>query len=84
MRQVEISLRLVKEYPCIGSNVYHLDLSCSATIFARKLAELLTPFKKKNWLRNYLYDIIVYAPSYEELFERVDQLFTHMRSVGIG
>ncbi len=58
-------------------------LSCSAAVFARKLAEVLTPLTKKNWVRNYLDDIIVYAPSYDELLKRVGQLFTHMSSVGI-
>ncbi len=71
MRQVEISLRIA------------FRLSCSAAVFARKLAEVLTPLRKKNWVRNYLDDIIVYAPSYEELLERADQSFTHMKSVGI-
>ncbi len=58
-------------------------LSCSAAIFARKLAEVLTPLREKNWVRNYLDNIIVYAPSYEELLERADQSFTYMRSVEI-
>ncbi len=59
------------------------ELSCSAAVFARKLAEVLTPLRKQNWVRNYLDDIIVYAPSYDELLKRVGQLFTHMSSVGI-
>ncbi len=57
--------------------------SCSPAVFARKLAEVLTPLRRKNWVRSYLDDIIVYAPSYEVLLEGVDQLFTHMRSVEI-
>ncbi len=51
-------------------------LSCSAAAFARKLAEVLTPLRKKNWVRNYQDDITVYAPSYDDLLKQVDQLLT--------
>ncbi len=34
-------------------------------------------------MRNYLDDIIAYAPSYDELLKRLGQLFTRTSSVGI-
>ncbi len=53
-------------------------LSCSAAIFARQLAQMLAPLLKENWLRSYLDDIIIYAPTYNTLLQRLDKLFKHM------
>ncbi len=58
-------------------------LSCSAAIFARQLAQVLAPLLKENWLKSYLDDIIIYAPTYNTLLQRLDKLFKHMTSVGI-
>ncbi len=53
-------------------------LSCSAAIFARQLARVLTPLLKENWLRSYLDNIIIYAPTYNTLLQLLDKLFKHM------
>ncbi len=58
-------------------------LSCSAAIFARQLAKVLAPLLKENWIRSYLDDIIIYAPTYNTLLQRLDKLFKHMTEVGI-
>ena len=58
-------------------------LSCSPAIFARQMNQALAPLLKDNWVKNYLDDLIVSAANYETLLERLNKLFTHLKSVGI-
>ncbi len=58
-----------------------LGLSCSAAIFARQLAQVLSPLLKENWLRSYLDDIIIYAPTYNTLLQRLDKIWEEDRGI---
>ena len=50
-------------------------LSCSPAIFSRIMSNILAPLIKKGWLKNYLDDIIVWAPSFPALVRRLGELF---------
>ena len=58
-------------------------LSCAPAIFTRKIVEILTPLLKKGWMRNYLDDLILFANTYEELVERLEQTFQLLEGCGI-
>ncbi len=71
-----------------GINLYHfkrlpLGLSCSASIFVRQLQAAMAPLLKPGWIKSYLDDIIVSAPSYQQLLQRLGEVFKHMEAVGI-
>ncbi len=40
------------------------------------MASLLTPLLQQGWVKNYLDDIIMWAPTFPELIERLSQHFT--------
>ncbi len=50
-------------------------LNCSPAIFSRRMASMLTPLLQKGWVRNYLGDLILWAPNFPELLTRLKQLF---------
>ena len=58
-------------------------LSCAPAIFARKMAEILTPLLKKGWVKNYLDDVIVMADSHKQLIERLSELFKLLSDSGV-
>ncbi len=58
-------------------------LSCSASLIVRQLQGALPPLMKKNCLKSYLNDIIVCAPTYQVLLQRLDQIFDQMQKVEI-
>ncbi len=42
-------------------------LSCSPSIFVRQLQAAMAPLLKQGWIKSYLDDIIVSAPSFQQL-----------------
>ncbi len=71
-----------------GINLYHFKrlpfgLSCSASIFVRQLQTAMAPLLKQGWMKSYLYDIIVSAPSYQQLLQRLGEVCKHMGTMDI-
>ena len=58
-------------------------LNCSPAIFSRRMASLLTPLLQKGWVKNYLDDLILWAPTFTELIDRLSQLFTLLAENGV-
>ena len=58
-------------------------LSCSPAIFSRIMGNMLTPLVKQGWVKNYLDDIILWAPSFSSLLKRLDTLYKHLSSHGV-
>ncbi len=58
-------------------------MSCSASIFVRQIQGALAPLLRKGWVKSYLDDIILCAPSFQLLLQRLGELFEHMGEVGI-
>ena len=58
-------------------------LSCAPAVFSRKIANVLAPLLKEGWLKNYLDDIILFAPTYEILLTRLGSLFRLLSEYGI-
>ncbi len=58
-------------------------LSCSASIFARQLQGALAPVLKQGWVKSYLDDVIVCAPNFDCLLQRLGQVFERTEEVGI-
>ncbi len=46
-------------------------LNCSPAIFSRRMASLLTPLLRKGLVENYLDDLIIFAPTFQELVVRL-------------
>ncbi len=71
-----------------GINLYRFKrlpfhLSCSASVFIRQLNTALAPLLKSPWIKTYLDDVILSAPTYEALTQRLDIVFQHMTEKGI-
>ncbi len=60
-----------------------LGLNCSPAIFSRSMASLLTPFLQKGWMKNYLDDLIIFAPTFQEFLVRLKELFALLTSNGV-
>ncbi len=58
-------------------------LNCSPAIFSRRTASLLAPLLRKGWVKNYLDDLIIFAPTFQELVARLRELFTFLTSNGV-
>ena len=58
-------------------------LSCSPAIFTRHMASLLAPLLKEGWLKNYLDDLILWAPDFSTLTSRLQQLFSLLAQKGV-
>ena len=58
-------------------------LSCSPAIFSRTMASLLAPLIQEGWIRNYLDDLIIWAPSHSHLIERLEKLFQLLADKGV-
>ncbi len=50
-------------------------LSCSASIFVRQLQGALAPLLRQGWVKSYLEDIILCAPSFQLLMQRLGEVF---------
>ncbi len=60
-----------------------VGLSCSASIFVRQLQGALAPVLKQGWVKSYLDDVIVCAPNFDCLLQRLGKVFERMEKVGI-
>ncbi len=60
----------------------HFGLKCSPAIFSRRMASLLTPLLRKGWVKNYLDDLIIFAPTFQELLVRLKELLSLLTSSG--
>ncbi len=58
-------------------------LSCSPAIFSRPMAQLMAPLIKQGWVKNYLDDLILFAPDFNTLLSRLDTVFLHLSQAGI-
>ena len=58
-------------------------LSCAPAIFSRQIEQILAPLIRQGWVRNYLDDIICFAPSFECLLTRLSTLFERLTSFGV-
>ncbi len=71
-----------------GINIYRFKrlpfgLSCSASIFVRQLQGALAPLLRQEWVKSYLDDIILRAPRFQYLLQRLGEVFKYMKGVGI-
>ncbi len=71
-----------------GINLYRFKrlpfgLSCCASIFVRQLQGALAPLLRRGWVKSYLDDIILCAPSFHLLLQRLGEVFHHMGEVCI-
>ncbi len=46
-------------------------LSCSPAIFSRQMGSILAPLLKEGWVRNYLDDVILWAPDFPTMLNRI-------------
>ncbi len=60
-----------------------LGLSCSASIFVWQLQGALAHSLKQGWIKSYLDDIILCAPGFQHLLQRLGELFNYMEKVGL-
>ena len=58
-------------------------LACSPAIFSRQIAQILAPLIKKGWVRNYLDDVVLWAPTFDELLARLETLFQQFNQSGV-
>ncbi len=58
-------------------------LNCSPAIFSRRMASMLTSLLQKGWVRNYLDDLILWAPNFPELLTILKQLFSLLTDNGV-
>ena len=58
-------------------------LSCSPAIFSRQITSVLAPLLREGWVRNYLDDIILWAPDFSTMLQRIDEVFTCLQNNGI-
>ena len=58
-------------------------LSCSPAVFSRVMMNVLAPLIKLGWVKNYLDDVIVWAPSFSTLLQRLHQAFSIFIEKGI-
>ena len=58
-------------------------LSCSPAIFSRIIGNVLAPLIKKGWVKNYLDDVVVWAPSFKVLVQRLEELFKLLAEKGV-
>ena len=58
-------------------------LSCSPAIFTRHMASILSPLLKEGWIRNYLDDLIIWAPDFTTLTQRLRKTFSVLKNNGV-
>ena len=71
-----------------GINLYRFKrlpfgLSVAPAIFTRAMQEVLRPLSKLGFVKNYLDDVILFAPNAKTLLERLDMLFKRMQEMGL-
>ncbi len=52
-------------------------------IFVRQLQGALAPLLQRGWVKSYLDNIILCAPSFQLLLQRLGEVFQHLAEVGI-
>ncbi len=58
-------------------------LSCSPAIFTRHMATLLSTLLKEGWIKNYLDDLIIWAPDISLPTQRLRKTFTLLKENGV-
>ena len=58
-------------------------LSVAPAIFTRVMQEVLRPLLALGFVKNYLDDVIIFAPTIESILERLDLVFTRMKEMGL-
>lgn len=58
-------------------------LSCSPTIFTRKMNNIIQELAPAGWLKNFIDDLILWAPTYETLLKKLDIGFDHLEKKGL-
>ncbi len=58
-------------------------LSCSPAIFTRHMATLLSLLLKEGWIKNYLDDLIIWAPDLSSFTQRLRKTFTLLKENGV-
>ena len=71
-----------------GTSLYRFrrlpfGLSCSPAIFSRQMASILTPMLKEGWIRNYLDDVILWAPDFPTMLNRVERTLQVFQENGV-
>ena len=71
-----------------GKNLYRFKrlpfgLSVAPAMFTRVMQEVLKPLIKLGWCRNYLDDVIIYAPDFKSLISRLHLIFQRMSEMGL-
>ncbi len=59
-------------------------LTCSPAIFSRRMASLLTQLLRKGWVKNYLDELFIFAPRFQELLVRLKELFPFFTGNGLN
>ncbi len=57
--------------------------SCSPSILTRHMVALLSPLLKEGWIKNYLDDLIIWAPDLSSLTQRLRKTFTLLKENGV-
>ncbi len=57
--------------------------NCSSAFFSQRMAFMLTSLLQKGWVRNYLDDLILWAPDIPDLLTRLKQLFSLLSNHGV-
>ncbi len=70
-----VSLYIFKRLP--------FGLSCSPAIFSSQMAQLLPPLIRQGWVKNYLDDVILFAPDFDTLLSRLNTHFQHLSQGGV-
>ncbi len=47
------------------------------------MASLLSPFLRKGWVRNYFEDLIIFAPTFQDLLVRLKELYVLLTNNGV-
>lgn len=58
-------------------------LTVSPAIFTRAINQVIAPLAKHGFVRNYLDDVVVYAPSYEKLLDHLGKVFSRFLEMGV-
>ena len=71
-----------------GKNLFRFKrlpfgLSVAPAIFTRVMQEVLRPLLKQGFVKNYLDDVIIFAPDYNTLLERLKLTFERMTEMGL-
>ncbi len=58
-------------------------LRCSSAIFSRRMVSVLSPLLPEGWITNYLDDLILWAPDFPKLLDRLGKLFQVLTNNGV-